>query len=459
MEEDKTVDMKMSFLEKIKNRINGGSERTAIIKKNIVAMFMIRGGSILTSLLLVPITLNYVDNETYGIWLALSSMVTWIHFFDIGVNNGLKNKLTEALANRNMLLAKKYVSTTYAILSMIFIPIMILLLILTPILNWSDILNLPPESSEGIATVVAIIVTYFCLNFILSTINIVLQADQRSSDAAFRHLLQQILSLTIIYALTLTTKGSLVLLCIGLCFSPLAIVLLFNFTLFKGRYKAIAPSVKSVDFSVASDLLKLGIMFFICQIAFMVQTQFSDFLIIRYYGPAEVTNYGIAVRYFGVIYMVWGIMITPLWPAVTDAITKRDIKWIKNITNKFTKLLGIATIGLIGMLLIAKYVYHFWVGDSVSIPLILSFWVMVSQLVRMSGSLFVQILNGAGILKLQTYLSLITPFIFFVVFFLLKSIGFGVESVVIASIVANFNNYIVAPLQYRNLIKSGKQTA
>lgn len=442
--------MNKSFFEKIKAKINGGSERSAMIKKNIASMFLIKGGSILVSLLLVPITLNYVDSETYGIWLALSSMITWIHFFDIGINNGLKNKLAEALAQGNYTMAKKYVSTTYAILSLIFLPIMILLLIVAPVLNWGSILNLPPDSTQGIVTVVSIIIAYFCINFILSTINIVLQADQRSADASFRQLLQQIVSLAIIYILTLTTKGSLLLLCIGLCVSPLIIVLLFNVTLFRGRYSNISPSIKFVDFSVAPDLLKLGVMFFICQLAFMVQTQFSDFLIIRYFGPSEVTNYGIAARYFGVAYMVWGIMMTPLWPAVTDAVAKHDIKWIRSITNRFTKMLGIATVGLLVMLVLSQMVYNLWVGDKVSIPTILSFWVMINQLVRMSGSLFVQILNGAGILKVQTILSLITPFIFFGSFFLFRYLGFGVESVVIASIIANFNNYIVAPIQYKH---------
>lgn len=53
-------------------------------------MLFIKGGSILVGLLLVPLTLEYVDSESYGIWLTLSSMVAWISFFDIGINNGLK---------------------------------------------------------------------------------------------------------------------------------------------------------------------------------------------------------------------------------------------------------------------------------------------------------------------------------------------------------------------------------
>lgn len=66
-----------------------GNERSVNVKKNIVLMILIKGCSILLSLLLVPLTLDYVDNECYGVWLALSSMVVWISFFDIGINEAV----------------------------------------------------------------------------------------------------------------------------------------------------------------------------------------------------------------------------------------------------------------------------------------------------------------------------------------------------------------------------------
>lgn len=443
----------MSVIEKIKNSITGGSARSAMIKKNIIAMFLIKGGSILTSLLLVPITLNYVDSETYGIWLALSSMVTWIHYFDIGINNGLKNQLTAALARQDFTIAKKYISTAYALLSLIFIPVMVLLLIIVPYLNWGAILNLSQESAEGLAVVVSIIVAYFCLNFILSTINIVLQSDQRPADASFRQLIQQILSLVIIYILTLTTEGNLLYLCIALCISPLLIVTIFNISLFSGRYKAISPSIKTVDFSLSNDLLKLGMMFFICQIAFMFRTQMASFLIIRYYGAEDVTSYNIASRYFGIAYMVWGIMMTPIWAAVTDAVAKNEFSWIRSMTKRFSKMLIYACIALFLMLAISSFAYKIWIGDKVSIPFLLSFWVMVFEIVKMVGSLYVQILNGAGILKVQTIASVISPFVFLGSFFLFLELGMGVYSVVIASILSSFNSIILAPIQCKQLLR------
>ena len=75
--------------------------RTASVKKNILASILIKGISIFVSLLIVPITLGYVNSTLYGIWLTISSVMLWLNFFDVGLTLGLKNRLGEALAKSN----------------------------------------------------------------------------------------------------------------------------------------------------------------------------------------------------------------------------------------------------------------------------------------------------------------------------------------------------------------------
>ena len=65
----------------ISKAINKGHKRSVKAKKNILASFMIKGGSIAISLILVPLTINYVNPTSYGIWLTLSSMVGWFWLF------------------------------------------------------------------------------------------------------------------------------------------------------------------------------------------------------------------------------------------------------------------------------------------------------------------------------------------------------------------------------------------
>ena len=230
-------------------------------------------------------------------------------------------------------------------------------------------------------------------------------------------------------------------------------VLFFNFTLFTGRYKRIAPSFKYVDFKKTPDLLKLGVQFFIIQIAGVIQFQMVNFLIIRYYGAEDVTAYNIANKYYGIIYMVWGILITPLWAAVTEALAKNDVEWVVRAERKYLKMLVPFIACAIAMLLISPFAYHIWVGDNVQISPMLNLTIMIYNVVIMFGSTFVYILNGAGILKVQTVVCCISPIVFIGVTYMLINMGVGVYAIIIGSIVANFNGFLVAPIQYRYLIK------
>src|SRR5665647_2891168 len=83
-----------------------GHERSIKAKKNILASFVIKGLSIAISLVLVPLTINYINPSRYGIWLTLSSIIAWFSFFDIGFGNGLRNKFAEALAEGQEELAR-----------------------------------------------------------------------------------------------------------------------------------------------------------------------------------------------------------------------------------------------------------------------------------------------------------------------------------------------------------------
>ena len=79
------------ILHKVYNKVGIKSQRTKGITKHVLLSFLYRGGSIAATFLLVPLTINYLDTDNYGIWLTLSSFISWFAFFDIGLGNGLRN--------------------------------------------------------------------------------------------------------------------------------------------------------------------------------------------------------------------------------------------------------------------------------------------------------------------------------------------------------------------------------
>ena len=438
---------------RISSFVNSGTDRSVKAKKNILQMLTLKGGHALIGFLLVPLTLHYVDSNTYGIWIALSSMVAWMSFFDIGLNNGLKNNLTQAIAIGDSVLCKKLTSTTYFLLTVIFLPLMAVLLLLLPIFDWQSLLNISYVENSTLLISLGIVTCYFCTNFIFSTINVVLTADQQPSYASFLAFLQQLATFLVIVFLVKTTEGNLMNLCLGLCVTPLIVIIFSNIFLFRRKYKAFAPSIKMIDMKCAPQLLQLGVQFFIIQIAAIIQYQTINFLILRYYGAEDVTSYNISYKYFNMLYMIWGIVTTPIWVAVTDALVHRDTHWIEETIKKYIKLFILFVFGGVVMLLSSTIVYRIWVGNAVVIPLTLSTWVLVYNLVLMFGIFFVSIVNGSGKLKPQVYASLISPFVFVSCFFALHRFGWGIESIIISAIISNFNGLIIAPLQCKQIIK------
>lgn len=443
------------MFQRLHNIIYRGSERSVKAKKNIFQMFFIKGGSVLVSLLLVPMTLNYVSPEVYGLWLTLSSIVAWFSFFDIGIGNGLRNKLTEALASGNINLCRTYVSSTYIILSMIFIPLMIILLFLVPLLDWCTLLNISSHLKNDVENSLYIIIIYFCVSSILNTINIILLADQRPAEASFRSFVQNVLSLVVIFILTKTTKGNLQILCFALCAIPLFIIFVFNITLFHGRYSQISPRFSFYDNKRVPDLFKIGIQFFIIQVAGIVQFQMINFIIIRYFGAIEVSSYNISYKYFSILTLVWGIIMAPLWSAVTDAKAKSDFVWIKSIMKKSFKMALLFFVCGVMMLLVSPIVYNVWIGNSISISYVLSLFILLYNIISVFGSIYVSVLNGLSELKVQTIACIISPLVFLLCCYIFIGVmHMGVYCVVLASIIANFNAYILAPMQCNRYLKS-----
>lgn len=427
-----------------------GHPRSIEAKKNIIASFAIKGGSILISLLLVPLTIGYVNPAQYGIWLTLSSIVAWFSFFDIGFSNGFRNKFTIARSEGNDILARHYVSTIYTALGLIFIVIWCLFFFANFWLDWTRILNIDKSYQSEVWYVAIIVFTYFCIQFVLKIIGAILTADQNPSKASLLDTLSQVFSLLIIYIMVHFTKGSLLNLSIGLSAAPIIVLSIANVWFFSGEYKQFRPSLKLANSKYAKDILNLGLKFFVIQIAGLIQYQTANFLIAHFFGSYEVTSYNIAYKYFFILNMVFTILLVPFWSGVTDAYASNDFAWIENARNKYLKIFYFFIFLGVIMLVFAPLVFDFWIGIGVvNIPFSVSLWCFIYACVTMFSTIHVSILNGIGALKIQFYLCMVSPILYVLIsYFLIKHFSLGISGIIIASVLANVNGIIVAPFQY-----------
>jgi len=447
----------MSIIEKMYtigvNFFKKGHTRSNKLKKNIIASFFIKGASIIIGFLMVPLCLKYLDQTRYGIWLTMASFLGWFTFFEIGLGSGLRNKLAESLAIKDYKKGKIYVSTTYAILSMIALIVAIAFVFINPFLNWTKILNTDPALYAELKILALIVFNFFFLRFVLKLIGIVLYADQKPAFANAIGPAGNLLSLLIIFILTKTTKGSLIYLGTTLSIMPVLVMLITSIILYSGKYKIIAPSFKNIQMMYAKDLLNLGVKFFFIQISGLIMFQTSNIIIAQFFGPAQVTSYNIAYKLFSTINMVFAIIVMPFWSAFTEAWTVHDIDWIKRSIKKLLKVWFLLVIFGLLLLAFSPWIYKLWVGKSIQIPFILSALLLIYFTLFTFGGVFNMFINGVGKIKLQLYCAIIGASIFFpFAFILIKYTKLGISGLVISMIISNFYGPFLTPIQYIKII-------
>lgn len=353
-------------------------------------------------MILVPLTINYISSELYGIWLSLSSIVTWFSFFDIGFGLGLRNKLTTALAFRKYKYGKIMVSSTYAVMTLIFSGVGVLSYVLCSFVDWSYALNISYEYNTIVTTSFQIVIVTFCIRMVLQLVSNVCQAYQQTALASFIDMMGNAMSLFLLLMLTYTVAPNLIYLSAVLCIAPMLAFLIANIMLYRHRFRDVAPSLNYVRRFVLGDITTLGFNFFLIQIICVVLYQTTNFIISHFCGPEQVTVYNIAYKYLNVAILAFTIIQSPVWSAFSDAYALKDYEWMRRIYKRLLQIVVIIELVLAIMVAISPYIYHLWIGNSVIVPFRITVLLAVYTGILLVNNLHAMIINGIGKIKLQT---------------------------------------------------------
>jgi len=437
------------------NFLKRGHERSIRIKKNAILSFFLTSGGIVIAFVRVPILLDYLGATQYGIWLVLVSTISWFRFFNMGLGSGLRNKLSESLANDDFEKARVYVTTTYFVLATIITIIYTAFLAVYPFVNWRAIFNAPDSLSNEIGVVVFIFATAYCIEIIFNLISSIFEADQKPSLTNLRGFLTNILFLIFLLLLKYFVPSSLVFTSILFYFSSICIFFIFYVYFFWRRYSFLRPSFRYFRIDCIRELTSLGLKFFVLQITAIILYSTDNMIVTQVSGPNEVSVYHIANKYMSIGFMGFTIIAEPLWSAFTDAFTRNDIRWIKWVMKKTLMVwIGIFTLCCF-QFVFSDFFFGIWVGDRIQVPHLLTFLMGVFTIVRCWNLPFVYFLNGVGTIKLQLYIGIfiiclnIPLSLFFAIY-----TGLGPNGVILGTVLCILISSLVSPIQYRKIINN-----
>ena len=438
---------------KFKDKYKNTDERSKKMYKNTIAMIGIRGFSIIITLISAPIMLHHVDRADYGVLLTLTSIVGWVGMMDIGLGNGLRNKLPEFLKNKDFIYAKKIVSSCYATLAIYVAVIITIFLALSPFINWLSVLNSPTSDAEEIRKLADVVFITFCIQFLLGLLNSILFAYQIPAFQSFFTFIGQLAALiALIIQVFIFNVTSVFQIGAVNCLIPVLVLFCGSIGLFRTKLKDIAPSFKLVDFRTVGGILSLGMKFFVLQMITIVLFQANTIIIAKVVSPEAVVEYNLAFKYISLLTMIFTIIITPVWSATTDAYIRKDFTWIKKTISFSQRVCLISILLGILMLFVSKFIYGIWLGkDAIDISYSTTGLILLYISFEMLYKVYGTIINGIGKVFAQMILTGIIAVIYIPLALLLGRL-WGLSGVLIANVIVFALNYIWAKLQCNRLI-------
>ena len=338
---------------------------------NIFGAFAIKGLGMVVSLLTMPYYIDYFGNNTVlGLWFTILTVLNWILSCDIGIGNGLRNYLTEALSQNNKVKARNLISSSYFILGLFSALLILVAYVSLPYINWNSIFNVDASliNNDLLIGCVRIIISGILLSFFLRIINSILYALQLSSVNNFLSLITNVLILIYLIVTSGWDAGfEEKLVTISWAYAFIINVPLIGATIFVFLFTSLrdsSPSLRFISKSAIKSVVALGGLFFIIQIFAMIINVSNEWFISKFFQPAYCVDYQIYSRAFTLFSGIFTLALTPLWSAITKAYAERKYDWVIKL-YKYLKYLALLIFFVeLCILPILQYLFNIWLKEN-----------------------------------------------------------------------------------------------
>ena len=411
-----------------------------------------KGASMALSLLYVPVVLNYLGDYKYGVWASILSILSWITYFDLGIGNGLRNRLSEAVASETPRISPKaLISSAYAILSLVVTVVALVCGVVIAFVDWPALLS-AWDVGESLLCVVELSFLGMCFSFVLTLCNSVYYALQRAQVVNLISVCQQAVMLLSVWLLSLTDSRSLIAVAVFYVVSNILVYGVFTIYVF-ARNRELAPSPHSCSRAVAKDVGGLGIMFFITQVATLVLFTTDNLIVSNLFGPEQVTVYTTANKVFTVLSSLFAALVVPLWSKTTVDFARGDIAEIRRTLDKMHMLFAIALAGVIAMVLVFKPLVRLWLGRDLGFDDLLITLMGVYAVVYMWNTIYSQVINGLTLVNFMVAVACVQAVLNIPLsVFLATSCGLGVNGVLLGTIATMLISSLTYPVYSKKVL-------
>jgi O-antigen/teichoic acid export membrane protein len=345
--------------------------------------------------------LGYLGKESYGAWTTVYSLIAMASFVDGGAGNATINIVARA-TGKDLKLLPRIVSTSFFTLLTMATLASFFLLSASPFINWGALLGI--TNSDLNSEVFGLVLLVGLLFFARIPLSLVAQIECGLQEGAREKVTTgagALLSLALVYLAIQTDQGLL-----GFAAATMGgslVAHLINSLLFFFRWRPeLRPRLRNLDRGLGKELMGVGGLFFVLQIAGTFQAQSDNVLIAHMLGSASVVSYAVTMKLAMVVTTIFSIALTPLWPAYREALARGDNDWIRAIFLKSLRWSILLSIPCAVMLTLGgKWLIVLWAGPeaepSNSLLLGCSIWMVLVTI----GTAQAALLNSMQLVEIQ----------------------------------------------------------
>ncbi|ELN4155506.1 lipopolysaccharide biosynthesis protein [Citrobacter braakii] len=428
----------------------------SLIKINIGLGFISKFGSFLLSYLSLPIALNYLGIGYYGVWVVIFSVVSWIYNFDVGVGLGLKNKLNKALIAQDYDKCNELIATSYIILTVISVLILIVSISFIFFIDLQSLLNVDNVSENELKYAIIVSVVLTIVNFVLLLYKQLFAAINNTGFAGLTTIFYQLLVIVLLLSAKYYLEPSLLIVSIIYGASNILVGFVFSVVFFK-KNKVFKFKISNFRRKYISVITGIGLKFFIIQICMIIIFTSDNIIISNLLGPDYVTGYSLILKTYQAFIMISYIVLTPYWTLFAEAYQNNNIIWIIKTYKRLFMLFSVMLILLIIYSLFIDVFLKMWLRTNISYTNIMIIGFCLFVAVRTFIDICAVFLNGTGYINYQLYSYIFAAIVNIPLsIILIKYYNFKSEAVIISTTISILPMAIILPIQTFYLLRKNK---
>ena len=375
-----------------KSSANRGLERYRRVGITASSSFIAKALNILISFLSVPLTVHYLGAERYGVWLTISSIITWMSMTDFGLaGNALINVLSQASGKDDQKEAQNYTASAFWALVGVSVASAIICISAFRFIPWRAVFQVSAATStHELQSACALTLIFFVTAFPLSIQASIYSAYQDGFLSNIWGIGANLLSLAALVFVS-QTHGGLPQLVLALSGTRTLVSIANCFFIFN-RYPWLRPTPSAVRIDCVKRLFHLGAKYLVTQLASLGIYQSQPMIITQLLGPSKVVIYVVAYKVISLPMDLAYMATQPFISAFGEAKAREDWQWIRGAYRNSLKASVMFGVPLLLVLaLFAKPLIRIWAGavavPSTSLVVWLAIYALIGILLMSAGQL------------------------------------------------------------------------